>query len=642
MAERVKAKMPLKVYVLWNQSCKDGLSFAEKIYYEFCRKREDYAGESIGIPVYFENQPTLDIDSVTANAEHIAFVLLIDNSMACDLQWKNFAEQLYKYSEQHTNVVIYPVAINSNEVIKYFSKKLSEINYIRLGGSNSEFSGKQLINYKCKKLLFELTHELARILYARERISDNNPNAPAAIKIFISHARADGGKYADKINKHIADTPLDSFIDIHAIGKGKKIKEEIDVNIASSALLILYTDSYSSREWCQREVLQAKIKGRPIILVDILEKGELRRFPYFANVKTLHLVSVDSDKAQNEEILYSVLLESLKIKYTQLKLEYISKLCCVEKRTKIFTYPPELYTLLMSDIDNSKADTVLYPEPPLNKNEMEIITKFLPGIHFVTPTFIYGLRDGVDKLKLSELKVGISISEIVNKTHGAKNNLHLNVMYIELCRYLLALDANLIYGGNIDYSTKYNFVQILNNLIENYCFESERNGKAINFYLSDNIIEDEVKMKYGANIELVSFDTERNLSNDEKLHKFRIALNEKCNVRIALGGKRQNYSGKNSGVVEEVYLALRDNKPVYLLGGFGGATECIVNCIERRAAGMDISSEILNFLGNCGYAGLNNGLNDEDNRRLSHSEDPAEIISLVLTGLVEIFDHEKR
>ena len=42
--------------------------------------------------------------------------------------------------------------------------------------------------------------------------------------------------------------------------------------------------------------------------------------------------------------------------------------------------------------------------------------------------------------------------------------------------------------------------------------------------------------------------------------------------RICLGGKENGYEGGEPGVMEEARLALKCAKPLYLLGGFGGAT----------------------------------------------------------------------
>lgn len=41
-------------------------------------------------------------------------------------------------------------------------------------------------------------------------------------------------------------------------------------------MLALRTDLYSSREWCQREVVIAKTHGMPVIMMDAIGTGEER------------------------------------------------------------------------------------------------------------------------------------------------------------------------------------------------------------------------------------------------------------------------------------------------------------------------------------------------------------------------------
>src|SRR6185295_282946 len=55
----------------------------------------------------------------------------------------------------------------------------------------------------------------------------------------------------------------------------------------SSALVAVLTDTWSSREWCRREVLEAKLAARPLVVVDALEARVIRLFPYLGNAVTL-------------------------------------------------------------------------------------------------------------------------------------------------------------------------------------------------------------------------------------------------------------------------------------------------------------------------------------------------------------------
>ncbi len=53
-------------------------------------------------------------------------------------------------------------------------------------------------------------------------------------------------------------------------------------------------------------------------------------------------------------------------------------------------------------------------------------------------------------------------------------------------------------------------------------------------------------------------------------HWLTVLLNPGC--RVCLGGRTEGYQGNEPGVMEEARLALQYRKPLYLMGGFGGAT----------------------------------------------------------------------
>ena len=50
-------------------------------------------------------------------------------------------------------------------------------------------------------------------------------------------------------------------------------------------------------------------------------------------------------------------------------------------------------------------------------------------------------------------------------------------------------------------------------------------------------------------------------------------------ARIVLGGKLTDYSGFAPGIFEEALVTMEARKPLYLLGGFGGATEVLAKAI---------------------------------------------------------------
>ena len=71
-------------------------------------------------------------------------------------------------------------------------------------------------------------------------------------------------------------TRLNTFFDVYDIQADSEWNSSIRERARTSALLMVRTDSYSSREWTQREVFEAKQAGMPIVCLSALNAGESR------------------------------------------------------------------------------------------------------------------------------------------------------------------------------------------------------------------------------------------------------------------------------------------------------------------------------------------------------------------------------
>lgn len=91
--------------------------------------------------------------------------------------------------------------------------------------------------------------------------------------------------------------------------------------------------------------------------------------------------------------------------------------------------------------------------------------------------------------------------------------------------------------------------------------------------------------------------------------------------RICLGGKTSGFQGKEPGVIEEAKLAIELGKPLYLLGGFGGAT---------RLWGESNSNDCTR------YWQANNGLSKKEKLELFESTDIEYSLLLISTGIENI------
>jgi hypothetical protein len=64
-------------------------------------------------------------------------------------------------------------------------------------------------------------------------------------------------------------------------------------------------------------------------------------------------------------------------------------------------------------------------------------------------------------------------------------------------------------------------------------------------------------------------------------------LNDTAHVRLCIGGRKSGYAGRYPGVIEEAFLAVTDNKPLYLAGFLGGAAEQVVDAFQGEEMADD-------------------------------------------------------
>lgn len=72
-----------------------------------------------------------------------------------------------------------------------------------------------------------------------------------------------------------------------------------------------------------------------------------------------------------------------------------------------------------------------------------------------------------------------------------------------------------------------------------------------------------------------SFVAKPVLGPNESFTAMRTQMARSCDVRVQLGGRKTDFSGPISGLCEEALLTIAAGKPLYVLGGFGGASRDI-------------------------------------------------------------------
>ncbi|MFK5975492.1 MAG: hypothetical protein QM493_03185 [Sulfurovum sp.] len=184
--------------------------------------------------------------------------------------------------------------------------------------------------------------------------------------------------------------------------------------------------------------------------------------------------------------------------------------------------------------------------------------------------------------------MSISESQDLN-TLGLTIN-HLNMLMVELARYLFIKENTLLYGGDLKYDKgdKFNFMKILVEILKSYNNDYNDKQRISNYAVKpfSNFLDITIANQYRDVIDFKSIGEKCELSDThiitKNLTKMREILTEDMDIKIAIGGKVTGFSGFYIGVLEEIYLAIKSGKPTYLIGGFGGVTKKIIDLINGK------------------------------------------------------------
>ena len=257
---------------------------------------------------------------------------------------------------------------------------------------------------------------------------------------------------------------------------------------------------------------------------------------------------------------------------------------------------------------------------------------------------------------LRDRNIAISVSESADLARLGLDTFHLELAIAELTRAIVLAGGTVVYGGRIDVG----FTRIVREEAEQYgsdhvVFEhyvpysehvdiphadllayAERLGAHSTVHLID---------AQGATTP-VSFANQPGFARGPvepavALTTARTLVAGVCDSRVIVGGRLSGYAGAMPGVVEEAVITVRDGKPLYVAGGFGGAAAFV----GRRQApdlyrwlpeGMPQDAEsvadgmVTDVLrGTIGAPGLDVA----EALRLASSNRPSDIATLTVLGL---------
>jgi hypothetical protein len=498
-----------------------------------------------------------DIDNYQQNKKAID-IILIDDDFIGDIYDNTSLQQTILDKWKKNKRVIF---VGLSEYCTQLTLWSKAVNFIRA------FDKKDLFDF----LYTEITHDILRFILEKEKLN-----------IFISHAKKDGREIAKLLKEFIDnDVKLDNFFDETDIQSSDSWQKSLEENVENSLFLFVYSDYYCHTVWTQQELIWAKQKKVPMLGIDVLAKADTRVFPYLGNVKMLKLLS----SVENVEYLYNgnfslqshhnmrLIINAL-LKEALGHYLFIQNHKTYEEDYLVLPKAPELFDMC----NNSKA--ILYPDPPLMKEEQKILEQcFKQKIY--TPLLL-------SETKKTNKKIAISISEPQDLEAQGFRIEHINMLMVELARYLFIKNNTLLYGGDLGYKNKFNFTQVLVDMLKSYNNYYDDIQRIRNYAVKpfSNFVDKKIKNQYIDVIDFKSIGTECELFEinliTKNLTKMRETLTEDMDIKIAVGGKVTGFSGFYIGVLEEIYLAIKSNKPTYLIGGFGGVTKRIIDLINGK------------------------------------------------------------
>lgn len=505
----------------------------------------------------------------------------------------------------------------------------------------------------------------------------------SSIKIFLSHAKSGGTglQLAEDIKKFIDDTNMNQFFDASAISPSFDFKEEIIGHLKGSTVLAIVSDAYSSRYWCQKEILAAKALDRPIIILNSLEDYEDRSFPELTNVPVVRAHPVSPFPIVDIlRTLVSCLVETIRHHYVINCLVGYQNSGWIDKEAEILSRPLEFRYALKNRENGVKS--YCYPEPPIYGEESS--WHELIGVRASTPLWQEGDLDS-----LMGVKVGISISNVAQDSDYEKN-LHSNTLVKlskELARHLLARSSQIIYGGDLRKNGFTDFIlneasviksrkPELDTVVENHLawpLHMQNSADLLRWRANFNSVMKTIEYDLPEDLEtIVNEDFILHQPSVENAYVWSRCLTEmrvnsigESTVRVCAGGKRNNYKGCMPGVLEEIIVSLEQERPMFLIGGFGGIVHDVCELIltqdipESLTAEWQVSSnadyqELQDFASNFGkevnYGDIaltlsstnisllasRVGLSSEEYSRIMNSPFVDEVVYLCLKGLKKI------
>ena len=178
-----------------------------------------------------------------------------------------------------------------------------------------------------------------------------------------------------------ASQPPDSSTLSQIAGIAVSFADVLLERIETGTVMVVHTDSYSSREWCHREVIAAKRCHVPMVVMDCLRDGDPRSVPYMGNVP---IIRMNPEQDRIAEAIGYLLDDVFRTFIWHCR---VRRFKATHPGVLFMVRPPELVALATLPTNESDAGSfIVHPGPPLNSVAAELFSEIAPDKRIQTLT----------------------------------------------------------------------------------------------------------------------------------------------------------------------------------------------------------------------------------------------------------------
>lgn len=391
--EEINTTPPLTLYVVWHPHYTSGERVGSQLLDHFGSHRFRYVSGGDRVRVMFRNAVAPGADEPMRidweSSQTTAVVVLLDQGLVNDHSWANFVRKLAGEAKEASfrNRII-PVAMEEGVLNMGLAEQALRWHDWVEPDEEKERRLVRELKYTFSRML---RHRLAELRHPSED-RDSLGDYLKKVQVFLSHSKHDayGESVACKLRRWLNDNAhLATFLDIQDIPPGVPFDSVIDHEVDGSVMVGIHTDSYSSREWCRREVVRAKRLNVPMLTVDCLKEIDERAFPYLGNVPSVRMDPETVDRLP--EVAGCIMDEVFKDFLWQCRVEDLRRRF---PETTFLARAPELISLASQrPVPIGTSWDIVYPGPPLSAEEVGLFAEVAKDVRVLSLTDWLAWRD---------------------------------------------------------------------------------------------------------------------------------------------------------------------------------------------------------------------------------------------------------